>query len=122
MLDEIANDQATEAQEDRRVEDDESEMRDALLIFKSSEVGADFDWTWFRIRDLFTGPSAPWGAFAGKGYAMNTAAAVLSSLGFERKRTGKERAWSDVTALKEKRRHEYVIGVTKSHQEELDFM
>lgn len=93
MLGPDANGQATEAQEDRRVDDDESEMREALVDFVRSEKSAEFDFARFRARDLMVGVNAPWGPWAGKGYIMNTAAQVLANLNFERHKIRGQRYW-----------------------------
>lgn len=88
-----ASAQASSAQEDRRVEDDESEMRDALRDFLDSDAGREFNFERFRARELFEGPSAPWGRFADKSYANQTAAIVLSGMGFERHKIEGQRIW-----------------------------
>lgn len=93
-LDKEATVQATEAQEERRVDDDESEMRDALISFINSENGKNFPFDRFKARDLMVGVNVPWGEWNGKGYIMNVAAHVLTRLGFERKKGRKgERFW-----------------------------
>ncbi|MDH4163305.1 MAG: bifunctional DNA primase/polymerase [Nitrospirota bacterium] len=93
MLDEVANEQAAEAQEDRRVEDDESEMRDALKDFIESDAGKEFNFERFRVRELFEGVGAPWGRFADKSYTLQTGTLVLTGLGFERHKIGGQRLW-----------------------------
>ena len=88
-----ANEQATDAQEERRVEDDATEMRDSLLNFmKNPETKFKFDK--FRICQLFEGTDAPWGVWApAKGWIMNIAANVLREIGFKKTRTGEGRFW-----------------------------
>lgn len=93
MLDEAATVQAVEAQEDRRVEDDESEMRDALQYFMESPSGQEFNFDRFKSRELFEGAGAPWGRFNDKSYALQTAANVLTALGFERHKIEGQRVW-----------------------------
>lgn len=108
MLGEEANAQATEAQEERRVDDDETEMRSTLIEFIQSEKSDDFDfYKGFRARDLMLGPNAPWGAWNGKGYIMNVAAQVLANLNFKRGRSGSDRKWkmTDETLFKKLRHH-----------------
>lgn len=96
MLDPKATVQAESAQEDRRVDDDESEMRDAFLTFRESEAGKAFPWERFKTKDLMTGVSAPWGAWAGKGYLFHVAANILNQLGFEKVRVRGCRFWKEL--------------------------
>lgn len=96
MLGESATVQATEAQEERRVEDDASMMKEALIDFIESEKSDSFDFHSFRARDLMVGVDVPWGPWNGKGYVMNTAAQVLESMGFEPGRNGSRRVWKMV--------------------------
>jgi predicted P-loop ATPase len=93
MLGEEATVQATEAQEERRVDDDESEMRSTLIDFIQSEKSDGFNFESFRARDLMIGANTPWGAWNGKGYVMNIAAQVLANMGFTRGRSGSNRKW-----------------------------
>lgn len=93
MLDKEANAQATEAQEERRVDDDETEMRAILEEFMQSEEAKEFNFDRFRARELFEGSPAPWGRFADKNYAMQTAAIVLAGMGFKRHKIGGQRVW-----------------------------
>lgn len=93
MLDEAATAQATEAQEDRRVEDDESEMRDALREYMDSETAKEFNFERFKARELFEGVGAPWGRFSDKSYSLQTAAIVLTGMGFERHKIRGQRVW-----------------------------
>lgn len=93
MLDTEATAQATEAQDDRRVDDDETEMRDALREFLESEAAKEFNFERFRARELFEGANAPWGRFNDKSYANQTAAMVLAGMGFERKKYQGQRMW-----------------------------
>lgn len=96
MLSAAAEVQAKEAQAHRRVDDDESEMREALLGYLESVPGQEFHWEKFRTKDLMMGPNAPWGPWniAGKGYLMNIASQVLTQMAFERfKGHGGQRFW-----------------------------
>ncbi len=98
MLGEEATAQATEAQEDRRIDDDESEMREALIEFMAKkETKFNFDGE-FKARQLFIGVEAPWGAWAKEKYSMNTAASVLRTMGFDRKKSNGQRVWVKVGA------------------------
>lgn len=96
MLGPAATVQATEAQEERRVDDDESEMKDAFLSFRQSRAAKEFDFSKFKVRDLMVGVNAPWGAWNGKGYVLNIAAHILSSLGFERYKSHGSRYWRPI--------------------------
>lgn len=130
MLDEAANEQATSAQEDRRVDDDESEMREALRDFMDSEPAKEFPFDRFRARDLFAGVGVPWGRFADKSYAMQTAAIVLSSLGFERHKINGQRVWKRAGSpsfFEENKRGltskgGYAPGMPLPHEEDMDFL
>lgn len=95
MLGKLAAVQAEEAQEDRKVDDDGSEMKEALLVFQAEQKKAEapFDFSCFRLRDLMKGPWAMW---SGKGWLMNTAAHVLLSLGFEKHRSNGQRFWRKI--------------------------
>lgn len=93
MLGPEATVQATDAQEDRRVDDDESEMRAALVEYVQSEKSDEFNFSKFRARDLMFGPDVPWAAWNSKGYLMNVAAQVLANLGFERHKIQGQRYW-----------------------------
>lgn len=98
-LDVEASAQAQEAQEDRRVEDDEFEMHQALLHFVDSEAGIKFfdarKECGFQTYDLTIGAEAPWGRWTTMkgGYAASTASHVLSKLGFEKVRRNNKRYW-----------------------------
>lgn len=93
MLSPEATVQAEEAQEDRRVDDDETEMRDALIAFRESEAGRKFNWDRFKARDLFIGSDAPWGRWGDKPYTMQTAAHILRLMGFSRRKLNGQRMW-----------------------------
>lgn len=93
MLPPEAEEQATEAQEDRRIDDDETEMREALVDFMASEHAEGFDFDSFRSRDLFYGPNAPWGRWADKNYSNQTASQVLRNMKFERRKVEGQRVW-----------------------------
>lgn len=94
-LDANANDQATEAQEDRRVEDDSTEMRDLLIQFMKADTG--FNFRKFHARELFSGVSAPWGQWEPKGWVLNMAATVLTQMGFIKIRVRGGRFWRQPT-------------------------
>lgn len=91
MLSPKANAQAMEAQDDRRIDDDNVGMEEALREFMKSETNFNFDG--FKIKDLFTGVSAPWGPWSNKNYALQTAGQVLKNMGFERKKIHGQRIW-----------------------------
>lgn len=93
MLGPDATMQATEAQEDRRIDDDETEMREALEEFRESAIGREFDFSKFRVRDLISGHAAPWAKWGDKPYANQVAAQVLRNLGFERRKVMGQRLW-----------------------------
>lgn len=93
MLSVDATAQALEAQDDRRVDDDETEMREAMSDFMKSEAIKSFDLEKFRAKDLFYGPNAPWGRWAEKSYSNQTAAQVLRNLGFARRKVEGQRVW-----------------------------
>ena len=86
MLNPKADRQAKRAQEDRRVDDDETEMRESLIAFMQSPASKNFNFRKFTTRELMTGVNAPWGHWAtqGRGYLLNIAAHVLTRLGFEK--------------------------------------
>lgn len=96
MLGPQAEAQARDAQEDRRIDDDETEMRDALLSFLRSPAAKTFPFEKFKVYDnLMIGPGAPWGAWNDKrGYILNTAGHILTTLGFEKFRSHGIRYWS----------------------------
>ena len=93
MLTPAGTAQALDAQEDRRVDDDESEMREAFMTFRESAAGQEFDFDKFKVHDLFTGANAPWGRFANRPYANQTAGQVLRNMGFERRKVMGQRIW-----------------------------
>jgi len=93
MLGKAATAQAHEAQEDRRVDDDESEMREALLEFMGAEGGKNFDFSRFKTKQLFVGPFAPWGRWADKGWCLQIASQILRKLGFEKSKIKGQRIW-----------------------------
>ena len=90
MLGEEANKQAHEAQEDRRIDDDESQMREVFVEYQSSPESEDLDFDKFRIKELFSGPWLKWSA---NNYAVQTGAQVLRNLGFERRKVHGQRYW-----------------------------
>lgn len=107
MLGPEATEQATEAQEDRRIDDEETEMRESLAEFTQSEAGATFDFERFRIRDLTTGVNAPFGKWASDRYFLQTASQVLRNLGFDRRKVHGQRVWGRVENEGENRGAEF---------------
>lgn len=93
MLSPDATAQAVEAQDDRRIDDDNVTMEEALKEYRESEAGKSFDFGKFKARDLFFGPNAPWGAWNNKNYAFQTASQVLKNMGFIRKKVKGQRVW-----------------------------
>lgn len=85
--------QAKKAQDDRRIDDEASMMLDAFLHFRDSPEAKTFGFERFRTRDLMVGANAPWGIWNGKGWLMNTAAHVLTQLGYQRHKIGGQRYW-----------------------------
>ena len=98
MLTPEATVQAEEAQDERRVDDDNKSMEDALKEFIGSEQAASFDFSKFRARDLFYGPNAPWGPWANKNYAFQMASQALKNLGFIRGKVEGQRIWRGAEA------------------------
>ena len=91
MLDEKADAQAKNVQDEKRIDDDETEMRERLSEFienQSDKPESDerFDFTRFKQRQLYEGPGIPWGPWLGKGYATKIGAQVLTNLGFEKRK------------------------------------
>lgn len=101
MLSPKATEQAVEAQDDRRVEDDNVQMEESLREFRTTDIGKAFHWDCFKIRELFTGVNAPWGNVATKNYSFQTAAQVLKNLGFVTKKLKGIRIWRDAKTVKE---------------------
>lgn len=93
MLGPEANVQATEAQEDRRIDDEETEMREALEAFARSEPALTFNFERFRIRDLTVGVGAPLGKWSQDKYFTQTVSQVLRNLGFDRRKLEGQRFW-----------------------------
>lgn len=85
--------QAMIVQEERQVDDENSEMRDALLEFLKTEAGKEFQLQPFKMRDLFEGVSAPWGQFNGKYFCHQNGAHILSKMGYERVKVNGQRIW-----------------------------
>ncbi len=95
MLGPAATEQATEAQDSRRVDDDTTEMEGALRHF-IDDPKTTFDFTKeFKARDLFVGVNAPWGPWAKERYSLNAAAIALRNLGFDRRKSHGQRVWYD---------------------------
>lgn len=93
MLSELAGHQATAAQNDRRVDDDNSEMLEAIEVFMASEEGKRFNWDHFKMVELMSPNQGPWGRWANEKYAQNTGALILRNLGFDRKKIEGQRIW-----------------------------
>jgi hypothetical protein len=94
MLGPEATEQATIAQEDRREEDDVSDMKDVLVRFLRSEEGLKFKFEFFTQDDLIYGSGGPWSRWNGKPYVKQNGANALKSLGCEQIRTNSERGWT----------------------------
>lgn len=91
-----AEDQAGEAQEERRIEDDDMQMKQAFKKFKDSEQGENFNFKRFKLEELFIGPSAPFGKWNDKNYGRQTAAQVLHNEGFENKKIQGTMWWKPI--------------------------
>lgn len=100
FLSEEAEAQAKELQDDRRIDDDETEMREAMEVYLHAHP--KFDPTCFTIRDLSAGPEAPWARWAQEKYFTQTAAQVLRNLGFERRKVKGQRVWGSTDISIEK--------------------
>lgn len=85
--------QAMAAQEERQVDDENSEMKDALLEFLKSKDGEEIQSRRFKMRELFEGVSAPWGRFDGKYFCHQTGAGILAKMGFEKVSVNGQRYW-----------------------------
>lgn len=94
MLGPEATIQATEAQEERREEDDVSDMKDTLINYIESKQGADFNLDFFTQDDLIYKTGSPWSRWENRPYAKQHGANALKSLGFEPDRTNKTRGWT----------------------------
>lgn len=93
MLTPEATKQAVEAQDERRIDDDNVTMEEALKEFISSDTGKSFNFDKFKAKDLFMGANAPWGAWSNKNYAFQTASQVLKNMGFVRRKIHGQRVW-----------------------------
>lgn len=93
MLSPEATEQAVEAQDERRIDDDNVTMEDALRDFMKSEAGKVFHFNGFKAKDLFLGPNAPWGQWNGKHWSYQTASQVLKNMGFIRRKVEGQRVW-----------------------------
>lgn len=94
-LSDEAEQQARRAQEDKRIEDDESIMKEKFIEFVESEESKDFNFKDFRIfEDLISPPLAPWNKWLNNKYVLQTGASVLHSLNFIKDRDGKHRFWT----------------------------
>ena len=111
MLSPSADVQAHDAQDERRIDDDETEMRDVLQDFMDSENAKEIDFRRFKARELFSGPNAPWGRWADKNYSMQVGAQVLRNLGFVRTKVNGQRIWRK-PGTKYFRHGEFVVAET----------
>lgn len=93
MLSSVANDQAREAQDDRRVSDDSTDMEDALAEFMADPKSRNFGWDRFKMKDLFVKGFAPWSEWDGKPYSTQRGAEVLHRMGFKRIKIMGQRIW-----------------------------
>lgn len=110
--------QAKESQEDRRVDDDESEMRESLIEFAMSPEGKEFDFQHFKARDLCVGNGSPWGRFTTRPYHLNTAAQALHGLGFQKRKIKGQRIWKiGPEVIKKYPDFENFVGATGHRQE-----
>jgi predicted P-loop ATPase len=95
-LSEEANKQASSAQDDRRINDDSTEMEEALREFmvkcESKPAGQKLNLKRFRIKELF-GMAGPWGDWEGKRYIFQVGAQVLHKMGFNRSKIEGQRVW-----------------------------
>lgn len=96
MLTPEATAQAIEAQDDRRVEDENTMMEQALLEYMDSPAGKEFNWARFKIKDLFVG--APWGSFSDRrNYSFQIGSDILRKQGYERVKIKGQRIWRKPT-------------------------
>lgn len=93
MLGPEATIQATEAQEERRIDDDETEMREALVEFLESPKGKELESRGFRVKELTIGEGAPFGKWATDKYFKQNAGQVLRNVGFMRRKIHGQRIW-----------------------------
>ena len=97
MLGEEANAQAKQAQSERRVDDDITEMEGALLAFmeenETKPKKEKFDFTRFKARDLFNVFNGPWKEWAGRSYHYQNGAQVLRDLGFGKRKLNGQQIW-----------------------------
>lgn len=118
MLGPVATAQAIEAQEDRRIDDDNSMMKQAFEEFVNSPSGEEFNFDRFQIKDLFVGTNAPWGQWANKtNYAYQIAAQVLHSLGFEKRMIHGFRIWRRIESETE---NPNPVRVSKARAKEIE--
>lgn len=93
----VANKQAGEAQADRRISDDSTEMEECLLEFmeenKKKGRRSKFNFEKFKAKELFNVFDGPWKDWAGKGWAFNVAAQVLGTMGFKKKKIRGQQWW-----------------------------
>lgn len=96
MLGKEATAQATAAQDDRRINDDSTEMEEALHAFISSEAkkpeSKRFDFTRFKLKTLFQS-FGPWMEWEGKTYCVQLGAQVLHRVGAEKRKIKGQRLW-----------------------------
>lgn len=77
--------QAVAAQEDRQVDDENSDMKELLLEFFKTDEGKEILSRRFKIRELFEGVNCPWGPYNGKYFAQQNGSQLLLKMGFEKK-------------------------------------
>lgn len=88
-----ANVLALELQDDKRVVDDSSEMKEALIEFIQSSKSDGFNWSDFKSAYLFEGIDVPWSRWEKNRNRSQLAAEILHGLGFEHKKDDDRRFW-----------------------------
>ncbi len=85
--------QAQAEQESRRIDDMDTELSEAFIVYLSTTEGKQLNLKSFHTAELFKGPGAPWAFWERVPYSTQTAAQVLRNLGFERRRSNGRRYW-----------------------------
>jgi predicted P-loop ATPase len=98
-LSDLAERQARAAQENRRVDDGETEMEEILIEWIKSQASQAFDFDRFTTRDLLYGVGVPWGRYSGTAYVNQMASSVLRRVGFEKAKYGGQRVWKDTLKI-----------------------
>lgn len=105
-LSEEAEAQAKELQNEKRIDDDETMMREFFLDFAEEQFRLPeeerFDFNRFKMKDLFVGPKAPWIMWSGRNYAYQVGGHVLSEMGFIKRKIEGQRIWRGGLKLIEK--------------------